>query len=230
MKREEVRKRIQEAGVIASIRLDSTEDALFAAEAIHHGGISVMEIALTVPGATDIIDLLGTRYPGLIAGAGSVLNAEAAQECLEAGARFLTSDGLRPSLAGFAARHEMVFIPGTLTPTEVITAWDSGCDFVKVVPCAQIGGETYVRSLHRMFPHIPLVAAGGVNQLTASRYIFAGAVAVGIGSEILPAAAIRHRQTDRIAELARRFAGFVRNAREGKLPEREGPFMITPGS
>lgn len=228
MKREEVRNRIKETGILAAIRLESVEDALFAAEAVYHGGITVIEIALTVPGATKVISQLVKHKPGLIVGAGSVLNGEMARSCLDAGAEFLTSDGLRLALVELAALKEFVILPGALTPTEVITAWESGCDFVKVVPCAQIGGETYIRSLHRMFPEIPLIAAGGVNQRTASRYIFAGAVALGIGSDLLPAGAIQHRDVNRIGELTRRFLGFVKTAREGELPEPEGIYMRTP--
>lgn len=228
VKREEVQNRIKGIGILAAIRVDSEEDALFAAEAVYNGGISVVEIALTVPGATDVISNLVKRNPELIVGAGSVLSAEAAQICLDAGAQFLTSDGLRQAVVQFAARKEVVVLPGALTPTEVITAWESGCDFVKVVPVAQIGGDTYIRSLHRMFPQIPLIAAGGVNQKTASQYIFAGATALGIGSELIPAGAIQRRQESRICELTRRFVGFVKSAREGKAPEREGTCMIVP--
>lgn len=225
MKREEVRNKINEIGAVTAIRVNSTEDALFAAEAVYHGGIPVVEIAMTLDGATGVISNLVRQNPQLIVGAGSVWNAKIAQACLDAGAQFLTSDGLHPTLIEFAARKDVVVFPGALTPTEVITAWESGCDFVKVVPCAQIGGETYIRSLHTMYPHIPLIAAGGVNQQTASKYISAGAVALGIGRELIPAEAIRNRQVHRIHELARRFVGFVKSAREGKLPEREGPYV-----
>jgi 2-dehydro-3-deoxyphosphogluconate aldolase/(4S)-4-hydroxy-2-oxoglutarate aldolase len=228
MKREEVRKRIDEIGIVAAIRVDSKEDALFAAEAVCHGGIPIVEIALTLPGAAEVISYLVQQNPQLIVGAGSVLNAEMAQTCLDAGARFLTSDGLRLAVVEFAARKGVVVFPGALTPSEVITAWESGCDFVKVVPCAHIGGATYIGSLHKMFPHIPLIAAGGINQQTASKYIFAGAVALGIGGELIPARAIRHREAGQIHELARRFVGFVKMAREGVLPDREGKFMKMP--
>ncbi|MGA3294137.1 MAG: bifunctional 4-hydroxy-2-oxoglutarate aldolase/2-dehydro-3-deoxy-phosphogluconate aldolase [Candidatus Acidiferrales bacterium] len=225
MKREEVRNRIEEIGIVAAIRVDSGENALFAAEAVHQGGIPIVEIALTVPGATEVISHLVQQNSQLIVGAGSVLNAQMAQTCLDAGAQFLTSDGLHLALVEFAARKGVVVFPGALTPTEVITAWESGCDFVKVVPCAHIGGESYIRSVHRMFPHIPLIAAGGVNQETASRYILAGAAALGIGSELIPAEAIQRRQADRIRELTHRFAGFVKSAREGKPPQREGTYI-----
>ena len=225
MKREEVRQKIKEAGIVAAIRVNSKEQALFAAEAVHGGGIPIIEIALTVPGATEVISQLAKQHPQMIVGAGSVLNAEKARACVDAGAQFLTSDGLHLTLIGFAERNEVVVFPGALTPSEVITAWDSGCDFVKVVPCAPLGGETYIRSLHTMYPQIPLLAAGGVNQHTASRYIVAGALALGVGTELIPAEAVRHRQVDRIRELARRFIGFVKTGREGRLPQREGEFV-----
>jgi 2-dehydro-3-deoxyphosphogluconate aldolase / (4S)-4-hydroxy-2-oxoglutarate aldolase len=225
VKREDVRKKIREIGIVAAIRVDSRDNALFAAEAVFRGGIPIVEIALTMPGATEAISDLVKQNPDFIVGAGSVLNAEMAQSCLDAGAQFLTSDGLHLALLEFAARKGVVVLPGALTPTEVITAWESGCDFVKVVPCAHIGGEGYIGSLHKMFPHIPLVAAGGVNQETASKYILAGAVALGVGGELIPARAIRHREANRIGELTHRFAGFVKSAREGKPPQREGPYI-----
>lgn len=225
MKREEVRQNIRDIGIVTAIRVNSKEDALFAAEAVYEGGIPIIEVAMTLDGATEVISHLARQNPELVVGAGSVLNAKMAQTCLDAGAQFLTSDGLHLPLVEFAAKNEIVVFPGALTPTEVITAWESGCDFVKVVPCAQIGGEAYVRSVHAMYPHIPLIASGGVNQQTASKYILAGAVALGIGRELLLAEAIQHRQVHRIHELARRFTGFVKSAREGKLPEREGGYL-----
>jgi len=213
MKRDEVRARIEEIGVIPAVRVHSAEDALFAVEAIAQGGIPLAEIPLTVPDATKIITQLRKENPHMVVGAGGVIDEGAAQQSLDAGAQFLTSDGLDLELLDFAVRHEVVVLPGALTPTEVITAWKGSCDFVKVVPCAQIGGESYIRSLHRMFPHFPLIAAGGVNQENAANFILAGAVALGIGGELVPTEAIRRRQTERISELARRFAGFVKSAR-----------------
>ncbi len=136
-----------------------------------------------------------------------------ARQCLDAGAQFLTSDGLHRAVIEFAAQEEIVGIPGALTPTEVMAAWEARSDFVKVVPCVQIGGEAYMGSLHRMFPHIPLIAAGGVNQQNATNFVVAGAIALGIGRELIPTEAIRRRQPDRISELARRFSGFVKAGR-----------------
>jgi len=126
----------------------------------------------------------------------------------------LTCDGLHSAVVEFAAQEEVVAIPGALTPTEVMDAWEARSDFVKVVPCAQIGGESYLLSLSRMFPQIPLIAAGGVNQQNATKFILAGAIALGIGRELMPLEAIRLRQSDRIGELARRFLGFVKAGRD----------------
>jgi len=213
VKKQEVRGWIEEIGIIPAVRLFSSEDALFAADAITHGGIPILEITLTVPNATKIISHLRKENPAMVVGAGGVPDVETAKQCLDCGAQFLTSDGLHTDVIEFAVKSEVVVFPGSLTPTEVITAWRTGCDFVKVVPAVQIGGETYIRSLHRMFPQIPLIAAGGVNQQNAANFIFAGAVALGVGNELIPRDAIRLRQPDRIGELARRFVGFVKAAR-----------------
>lgn len=214
MKKHEVRRWIEETGIVAAVRVYSEEDALFAAEAVAGNGIPVVEITLTVPQAIKVISHLLKNIPGIVVGAGGVTHAAAALQCLDAGAQFLTSDGFHPAVIEFAAKQGVVVIPGALTPTEVITAWGASSDFVKVVPCAQIGGETYIGSLHSMFPNIPLIASGGVNQQNASRFIIAGALALGVGRELLPAEAIRLRQGDRIGELARRFLSSVKSGRD----------------
>lgn len=214
MTKSEVARTIEEAGIIAAIRVYSPEDALFAAEAVEAGGIPVVEIALTVPRATEVIAQLVKRNPGAVVGAGGVRRLDTARQCLDAGAQFLTSDGFHRGVAEFAAEEEVVSIPGALTPTEVMATWEAGSDFVKIVPCVQIGGEAYVASLNQMFPHIPLIAAGGVNQQNAGQFIVAGAIGVGIGRELIPAETIRMRQPERIGELARRFLGFVKTGRD----------------
>ncbi len=213
MNRQEVRSRIEAIGIIPAIRVSSTEDALFAAEAVARGGIPIVEVTLTVPEAIKVIAHVVQNVPEVTVGAGSVLDAETARRCLDAGAKFLTSDGLDPETVKFAMREDVVMIPGTLTPTDIIAAWKLGPDFVKVVPCGHVGGDGYIRDLKAMFPNVPLIAAGGVNQRTAFNFIQAGAVALGIGGELIPREAIRRRQPDRIAELARRFISSVSNAR-----------------
>jgi 2-dehydro-3-deoxyphosphogluconate aldolase/(4S)-4-hydroxy-2-oxoglutarate aldolase len=211
---QEVRARIEEIGIIPAVRVSSTGDALFAAEAVSRGGIPIVEVALTVPNAHEVISHLAQNLPQVIIGAGGVPDVETARRCLGAGAKFLASDGLDLELVNFAVKEGVVVIPGTLTPSEVLRAWKMGPQFVKVVPCAHVGGDRYIRALKAMFPNVPLIAAGGVNQQTASSFILAGAVALGIGSELVPREAIRIGQADRITELARRFAGFVASARQ----------------
>jgi 2-dehydro-3-deoxyphosphogluconate aldolase/(4S)-4-hydroxy-2-oxoglutarate aldolase len=213
MNKQEVRAWIEETGVIAAVRENSREDALFAAEVLAQSGVPVVEIALTMPHAMTVISDLAKRIPGIIVGAGSVTRPETARQCLDAGAQFLTSDGFHPEVIEFGAKQNVVVIPGTLTPTEVLSAWETSSDFVKVVPCAQIGGAAYIGSLHVMFPHIPLIASGGVDQQSASKLILAGAIAIGVGRELVPKEAIRLRQSARIGELARRFLDFVKSGR-----------------
>ena len=130
-----------------------------------------------------------------------------------AGARFITSPGLVPDVLEHALANNVVAIPGALTPSEVIAAWKTGADFVKIFPCAQVGGDQYIRALKVPLPQIPLIASGGVNQLTAANFIFAGASSIGIGSELMPRKALKTRQDQWIRELARRYIEAVRNAR-----------------
>jgi 2-dehydro-3-deoxyphosphogluconate aldolase/(4S)-4-hydroxy-2-oxoglutarate aldolase len=214
VKKFEVRGWFEDTGIVAAVRVKSTEDAIFAAQSIVAGGVVIIEIPLTVHQAMTVINQLAKTTPDIIVGAGGVTNAATAQACLDAGAQFLTCDGLLPAVIEFASKQDVVAFPGALTPTEVITAWEANADFVKVVPCAHIGGEAYIASLHQMFPKIPLIASGGVNQQNASNFILAGAVAIGVGRELIPPDAIRRRQEDRIGELARRFRGFVKAGRD----------------
>jgi 2-dehydro-3-deoxyphosphogluconate aldolase/(4S)-4-hydroxy-2-oxoglutarate aldolase len=205
---------IQEVGVIPAVRLSTAEEAHFAAEAVCSGGIPIVEITLTVAGAVELIAHLSHYHPKIVVGAGTVLSTDLAQKCLDAGASFLTSPGLNVKVVEFAAKNGIAVLPGALTPTEVIEAWEAGADFVKVFPCVDVGGERYIKALKTALPQIPLVAAGGVNQQTAENYILAGASAIGVGSELIPPEAIERRQAKRIKELSLRFAGFVKKARE----------------
>jgi len=217
-----VRARIEEIGIIPAIRVSSPEDARFAAAAVSSGGIPIVEISMTVPGAIPVICDLVEREPEMIVGAGSVLDTETARRCLDAGARFLTTEGLDLEIVAFAVKEGVVVFPGALSPTEVITAWKAGSDFVKVVPCAQVGGESYIRALKGPLPQVPLIAAGGVNQQTAAGFILAGAVALGVGEALISRESIGLRQSERIRELAHRFLGFVETARRDLAP-RIGP-------
>ncbi len=213
MKKEEVRARIEEIGIIPAIRVSTADDARFAAEAVSRAGIPIVEISMTVPGAIDVISQLAANAKDMIVGAGSVIDSEMAQHCLAAGANFLTSDGLDVRVVELAVKENVAVLPGALTPTEVIAAWKAGADFVKVVPCSQVGGDSYIRALKAMLPRVPLIAAGGVNQQTAVNFILAGASALGVGTELISKEAIRLRQAERTRVLAQRFLGYVKTAR-----------------
>ena len=221
MNKDEVCALIKEIAIIPAIRVSTAEEAHFAAEAIASGGIPIVEITLTVGGAVELISHLVRFHPKMIVGAGTVLNTDLATKCLDAGVSFLTSPGRSLKVIEFAAKREMAVLPGALTPTEVIEAWEAGADFVKVFPCAELGGERYIKALRLALPQIPLIAAGGVNQQTAANYILAGATAIGVGTELIPTEAIERRQAKRIRELALRFSGFVKEARERTEPKKK---------
>lgn len=213
MTKDQVRARIEEIGIIPAIRVSKHDDALFACEAVAKAGIPVVELTMTVPGAADLLAAMRRQYPGVVAGAGTVLDLDTAKRCLDAGAQFLTSPGVECELVEFAAGQGVLVLPGALTPTEVLTAWKAGGDMVKVYPCSQVGGPRYIKSLKGPFPHIPMIAAGGVNHHTAPEFLLAGAAALGIGGNLIPREAIEQRQPERIAELARRFREIVVDTR-----------------
>jgi 2-dehydro-3-deoxyphosphogluconate aldolase/(4S)-4-hydroxy-2-oxoglutarate aldolase len=214
MKKEEVSTRIQQVAIIPAIRALSGDDAHFAAEAVAHGGIPIVEITMTVPGAVELISHLVRTDPEVVVGAGTVLDTKTARQCVDAGASFITAPSFNPAVVEFAAKENVLVLPGALTPTEVVTAWSAGADFIKVFPCAQVGGDKYIKALHTSLPQVPLIAAGGVNQQTAGNFILSGATAIGVGAELIPTEAIERRQSERIRELARRFQKLVTDARQ----------------
>jgi 2-dehydro-3-deoxyphosphogluconate aldolase/(4S)-4-hydroxy-2-oxoglutarate aldolase len=213
MRKQEVHARIEQVGIIPAVRVSTAADAQFAAETVIRGGIPIVEITMTVPEASKVITGLTKSIPAMIVGAGTVLDIDTARRCLDAGAKFLTSPGLILEVVEFAVKNDVVVCPGALTPTEVITAWKAGADFVKIFPCASVGGDTYIRALKAPLPQVALIASGGVNQQTALKFILAGAAALGIGGELIPKEAVQLREEDRIHELARRFTRIVKEAR-----------------
>jgi len=212
-KREEVCARIREIGILPAIRVASAEDALFAAGEMLKCGISVVELTTTVPGAIGVLSELARTSPELIVGAGTVLSIETARACLDAGAAFVTSPGMDPKIVDFTVRQNAAAIPGALTPTEVMRAHDAGADLIKIFPCAQMGGPSYIKALKAPFPHLPFIASGGVDQVTASDFIRAGAVALGIRGKLIPPEAIERRDENWIRELAGRFLSIVQRTR-----------------
>jgi 2-dehydro-3-deoxyphosphogluconate aldolase/(4S)-4-hydroxy-2-oxoglutarate aldolase len=180
---------------------------------VARGGIAIVEVTMTVPGALAVVAEILRTQPAMIVGAGTVLDVDTAESCVDAGVHFLTSPGLHMPVMEVAARTNTAVLPGALTPTEIWAAWHAGADFVKVFPCAPVGGPSYIKSMCGPFPEVRLLAAGGVNQQTAAEYVMAGAAALGIGGELIPRTAIHERNREWIHELAHRFLGIVKTAR-----------------
>src|SRR6266478_6112254 len=214
MDKQKVRDRIMEIGIVPVVRASSPRDARIAADAVCEGGIPIVEITMTVPGAIDVIrELTKNAASEVLVGAGTVLNAEVARRCLDAGAQFLVSPGLNLQTVELAVREGKLMMAGALTPTEIITAWEAGSDFVKVFPCGQVGGAKYIKALKGPLPQVPLVPTGGVNLNTAAEFIEAGAAALGIGGELVQAEALKSNKPELIVETARKFLALVKQAR-----------------
>jgi 2-dehydro-3-deoxyphosphogluconate aldolase/(4S)-4-hydroxy-2-oxoglutarate aldolase len=221
MNKPAVRARLEEIGIIPAVRTASAGEARFAAETVSLAGIPIVEITMTVPGALNLIADLVRAMPDLVVGAGTVLDIEVARQCIDAGAGFVTSPGLDLRVVEFAIDHDVLVMPGALTPSEVMAAWQAGADLIKVFPCAQLGGASYIRALKSPFPQIPLVGAGGVDHQTAADFIVAGAVAVGVGTGLVPRRAVMARDAHWIGELARRLLSIVREARARVQPRHD---------
>ena len=214
MSRAEVIKQIKDTGVIPVVRASSADEAMRAIDAIREGGISILEITMTVPGAVALIEQVAKRYGDVATvGAGTVLDPETATACISAGAKFVVSPALNLDTIACCQRQDVAVMPGALTPTEVVQAWNAGADFVKVFPAGAVGGPSYVKALKAPLPEIELVPTGGVSLKTAADFIRAGAAALGVGSELVDIKAIREGQASLITERAKQFVEIVREAR-----------------
>jgi 2-dehydro-3-deoxyphosphogluconate aldolase / (4S)-4-hydroxy-2-oxoglutarate aldolase len=223
MDKKSVRDRIIEIGIVPVIRASSPRLALIAAEAVAEGGIPIVEITMTVPGAVDVIrELAKSNSSRVLIGAGTVLDAEAARSCRDAGAQFLVTPALNLETIEFAVKEGMLMIAGALTPTEIVKAWKAGSDFVKVFPCGQVGGAKYIKALKGPLPQIPLVPTGGVNLNTAAEFLEAGAEALGVGSELVQAEALKSGKVEVIVETARKFVAIVKSTRDRMAPSVAG--------
>lgn len=213
MSKEDVARRIRESGILPVVRAASKEEARELIEAIRAGGITTIEVTMTVPGAADLIRELAT-VEELLVGAGTVLDPETARECIAAGAQFIISPALNFDTIRYCNDAEIIVMPGALTPTEVANAWDAGADFVKVFPAGALGGASYLKSLKAPLPHVKLIPTGGVNLHNAADFIRAGAESVGVGADLANVDAIREGNVDKITEAARNFVEVVRAARK----------------
>jgi len=224
MIKNEVGQRIREIGIVPVIRAESSAQARAASEAVCEGGVPIVEITMTVPGAIGVIEELArTLGDQLLVGAGTVLDADTAGRCVDAGARFLVSPGFDASTVEYARSRGVLMMAGALTPTEVITAWKQGSDFVKIFPCGSVGGPKYIRALKGPLPQIPMIPTGGVNLLTAAEFIAAGAEALGIGGELVSADLLRAGDFAAVTALTRQFVEIVRTARQARLAGIKSP-------
>jgi 2-dehydro-3-deoxyphosphogluconate aldolase/(4S)-4-hydroxy-2-oxoglutarate aldolase len=214
MSKDDVIKRITACGVLPVIRAQSPDEAKAAVEAIIAGGITTIEVTMTVPDAVALIAELSAKYgDSILIGAGTVMDPETSRECINAGAEFIISPTLNFDTILYCNDVETVVMPGALTPTEVVNAWDAGADFVKVFPAGAMGGASYLKSLKAPLPHIKLIPTGGVSQETAGEFIKAGASAVGVGADLVDLQAVREGRKESITQNARNYLEIVRNAR-----------------
>ena len=210
----EVSTRLTAIGIIPVVRAESTEMGRRAVAAILKGGISVLEITMTVPGAVRMIEELSAEVdPEVIIGAGTVLDAQTARACIDAGAQFIVSPALDLGTIALCGQQGILVMPGVLTPTEVVTAWTAGADFVKIFPAGAVGGASYLTALKAPLPQVKMVPTGGVSLQNAATFIKAGAEALGIGGDLVDTKALREGRDDLITERARLFVDIVQQAR-----------------
>ncbi|MGC1782732.1 MAG: bifunctional 2-keto-4-hydroxyglutarate aldolase/2-keto-3-deoxy-6-phosphogluconate aldolase [Acidobacteriaceae bacterium] len=214
MKKLKILERIHAVGVVPVLRATSAKEAMTIADAIVAGGVTVLEITMTVPGAIHVMEQLVQHHgEQLLIGAGTVLDAETARACILAGAQFVVSPALDVRTIELCRRYSVPVLPGALTPTEIVTAWQAGADVVKVFPCSALGGAKYLKALQGPLPQIPLIPTGGVSLSTAEEFLAAGAFALGVGGDLVDAKAAAQGHTEVITENARKYIGIVRNFR-----------------
>jgi 2-dehydro-3-deoxyphosphogluconate aldolase/(4S)-4-hydroxy-2-oxoglutarate aldolase len=214
MNKHDVLAKIREVGLIPVIRAESPEAAGRAIDAIRAGGVPILEITMTVPGAVDLIGDMARKYGNdAVVGAGTVLDPETARACILAGAQFVVSPSLNLETIACCRRYGVAVLPGALTPTEVVAAWQAGADMVKVFPAGALGGASYIKALKAPLPQIDLVPTGGVSLRTAADFIKAGATALGVGADLVDTQALAAGQAGEITRKAREFVELVKAAR-----------------
>jgi 2-dehydro-3-deoxyphosphogluconate aldolase / (4S)-4-hydroxy-2-oxoglutarate aldolase len=214
MKRDEVIRKIKEIGVVPVVRANSADEAMAAVEAIKLGGVPILEITMTVPGAIKVIEKLADRFGDeIVLGAGTVIDPETARACILAGATFVVSPATNVATIELCRRYSVPICPGALTPTEVVTAWQAGADFVKVFPCSAMGGASYIKGLKAPLPQVELIPTGGVNLNTAIDFIKAGSSALGVGADLVDLKALRAGDAAKITANASKFVQLVKEAR-----------------
>ncbi len=206
----EVLLHMRKTGLVPVLRADSEEIALHLVEAMAAGGVDVVEVTMTVPGAIPLLRRLGSEFPDLLLGAGTVLDPETARLCILEGAQFIVSPALNIKTIELCQRYSIAVLPGALTPTEVVNAWQAGADVVKLFPANAMGGASYLRSLKAPLPQVEFIPTGGVSLSTGHEFLHAGALALGVGADLVDVAAIRAGHPDRVTEKARQYLDIVR--------------------
>lgn len=210
MHKSEVLKKIRQVGLVPVLRADSEDEAIAIAHALEAGGVTILEVTMTVPGAIDAISrLVHETGDRILVGAGTVLDPETARTCMLAGAQFIVSPALNIKTIEICRRYDVAVFPGGLTPTEVITAWEAGADAVKVFPCSAMGGAKYLKALKAPLPQVDLIPTGGVSLATAAEFLEAGAIALGVGGDLVDNKAIRAGKPETITENARKYLEIV---------------------
>ena len=206
---------IERVGLIPVLRAKSSAQGRAVVEAMIAGGVTVVEVTMTVPGAIGLLKELKREYGSqLLLGSGTVTTAEQAQATIDAGAEFVVSPSLHPEVISTTKRNNKFSCPGALTPTEAITAWNSGADYVKIFPCSAVGGANYLKALLAPFPHLKLIPTGGVTLQTAVSFIQAGARALGVGSDLVNLAAVDSGQAATITETAKAYLKILAETRK----------------
>ena len=205
MQKSDVLKRMQRTGLVPVLRGSSTQEALAIARAIAAGGVNVLEVTMTVPGAMEVIRTLVREEPQMLVGAGTVLDPETARACMLEGAQFIVSPATNVATIELCRRYSCAILPGALTPTEVVTAWQAGADVIKVFPASAMGGAKYLKSLKAPLPQIELIPTGGVSVATAKEFLEAGAFALGVGADLADPKAIAAGTPQTITETARKY-------------------------
>ena len=207
--------RIREVALIPVLRARTHDEALAVALAVEKGGVPILEVTMTVPGAIDVIRQVVAQCGNrVMVGAGTVLDPETARLCILAGAQFVVSPSLKVSTIEMCHRYAVPVFPGALTPTEVVTAWEAGADAVKIFPCSALGGASYLRALKAPLPQIELIPTGGVSLSTAEQFLAAGAFALGVGGDLIDAASIAAGKLELITENAKKYMEIVRTFRK----------------
>ena len=216
MDKTKIMQHMHELGLVPVLRASSAEEAITIADAILAGGVNILEVTMTVPGAIRVIEQLANHHGSkLLLGAGTVLDPETARSCILAGAQFIVSPALDLRTIELCRRYSVPIMPGALTPTEIVTAWQAGADVVKVFPCSALGGAKYLKALQGPLPQIQLIPTGGVSLATAEEFLAAGAFALGVGGDLVDAKAAREGRTSVITENAQKYISIVKKFRGG---------------